>query len=140
MNEFYQQPIEEELDSLGVGKDIIELKHEQDSGTLAKRKKRKSKKPQDAYDKLAKDPTARTGQSVDFPGQDLHKSHKKKANLQDKRLRKVNFNLKLNSTKFFDTKNIVCQSPGSNGKVPGKGILKTRGQDPTKPVKKQKTK
>lgn len=140
MSEFYQQPIENEIESLGIGKDIIELKHEQDLGILPKKKKKKSKKPQDVYDDLVKDFNARTGQVLDSSGQLAETGKKKKKFPIDKNSRKVNFNLKLNSTKFFDTKNIVSQSAGENLKTPSKGILKIKAQEQAKPVKKQRTK
>ena len=140
MSEFYQQPIENEIESLGIGKDIIELKHEHDLGILPKKKKKKTKKPQDVYDSLVKDFNSRTGQVLDSTGQLAETGKKKKRFPMDKNSRKVNFNLKLNSTKFFDTKNIVSQASGENLKKPSKGILKTKAQEQNKPVKKQRTK
>ena len=140
MSEFYQQPIENEIESLGIGKDIIELKHEHDLGILPKKKKKKTKKPQDVYDSLVKDFNSRTGQVLDSTGQLAETGKKKKRFPMDKNSRKVNFNLKLNSTKFFDTKNIVSQASGENLKKPSKGILKTKAQEQAKPVKKQRTK
>lgn len=134
MNEFYQQPIENEIEALSIGKDVIELKHEHDSGTLHKKKKKKSKRTQEAYDKLGNNLIVKTQESEESIG------NKRKGSFKDKNLRKVNFNLKLNSTRFFDTKNIVSQCKGGNLKVPGKGILKTKSQNRFKPVKKQKTK
>jgi hypothetical protein len=140
MSEFFPQSQETEIEALGIGKDIIELKHEKDLGILPKKKKKKKSKRPDPFDALCKDFSARTGQSVDdilISKESADQGSVKKLP-KEKSSRKVNFNLKLNSTKIFDTKNIVSQSSGDNLRLPGKSILKVQSGE--KPSKRQKTK
>lgn len=136
MNEFYQ-PIKEinetkeTLEMLHIGKDAVELKHEEMVGKI---KKKKKKAPEDVFNELCKDFTARTGKSMD--GNNDKK--KGKGNSQ----RKVNFNLKMNLVKEFDKKNVVSSVSIDELKEPGKSILKRKNSKSNSPkaLKKQKTK
>lgn len=136
MNEFYNpvkeiQETKETLEILHIGKDAVELKHEE---MVEKKKKKKKKSSEDVYNELCTEFSARTGKSLDGKG-DVKKAKK---NSQ----RKVNFNLKMNLVKEFDKKNVVSSVAADELKAPGKSILKRKNQNSNspKPLKKQKTK
>ena len=137
MKEFYN-PIneiletKETLETLHIGKDVIELRHEELAG---KKKKKKKKKPEDTFEELCNDFSARTGKSLDGGEQSAKV-------VKGKNSRKVNFNLKMNKTKVFDNKNVVSSGVIDEPKKAGKGILKSRSfsSNSGKPTKKPRTK
>ncbi|OMJ82797.1 hypothetical protein SteCoe_16394 [Stentor coeruleus] len=161
LEEFYEQS--ENLKVLKIGKDTIELKHEKDVhlDELAKKKhKEKSEKngkkvkndkkvKNEKKSKKAKNPKhhfeeqnkEHTEKSVEISNSQVEVPISQKKSLQIKEDKKVKFNLKMNSTKVFDKKNIINSGSLTQVVNPARGILKrrpaTKSSGPTKKRKLQ---
>lgn len=135
-------------DHFKIGKDVIELKHEREAleKSLAEPKKTKKAKktktlPQSSFENLVSTFTAMTGKSVEDISAPTPMKKKQKTIDSDLPMkRKVEFNLKMNTTKVFDKKKKIKDSSASQPVAQIKSILKKNlSKKSEKPKKKQKT-
>ena len=142
LKEFYEEgenPEEKKEKVTKIGKDSLELKHENDTMEIGKKKKKKREKKQ--FEDLCKEFVAVTGDEVEGFNLATTPMKKKKKEKKDNspdlpKKRTVEFNLKLNSTQLYDKKNRVSNSSDfSPSAKPVKGILKSKNLKPDKSSK-----